>query len=152
MKNQNPYICHFDPDLHTFEYVRQESSFLFSAVLAVSAKILNPAIYPALKNHAESLSTESFRKGWKSPEVVQAMLIMTYWKELDDTRAWLTVGYAIRLAMELGWHKLGIDEDSSKQAQSEIAKRKNRSNERTWLVMFVYDRRSAKPWVLQKGH
>jgi hypothetical protein len=89
------------------------------------------------------LFTESFRRGDKSPEVVQAILLLTYWKELDDTRAWLSVGYAIRLSMELGWHKLTWNEgDEDNLSQSEVERRRNiRNLERTWLVLFVYDRR-----------
>lgn len=141
MKNLNPYVSHLDPSLHTFSYVQEKSSFLLGAILAVAAKILNPSQYPTLKDHAETLFTESFRHGCKSPEVVQAILILTYWKELDDTRAWLSVGYAIRISMDLGWHKLRPDSDQHHSSESELDRRKRRNIERNWLVLFVYDRR-----------
>jgi len=140
-KNLNPYICQLDPTLHTFAYIQEKSPFLLSTVLTVAAKILNPSIYPALKDHAETLFTESFRRGDKSPEAVQAILILTYWKELDDTRAWLSVGYAIRLSMDLGWHNLLPEQDQYLEAVSSLERRKRRNIERTWLVLFVYDRR-----------
>jgi hypothetical protein len=100
----NPYISQLDPRLHTFDYVRR-SSFLFTAVLAMSAKIFSPAVYHTLYDHAQDLYTESFRNGTKSTEIVQAILILTYWKQPQDTRAWTSVGYAIRMCMDMGWHK-----------------------------------------------
>lgn len=141
MENLNSYICQLDPTLHTLAYVQEKSSFLFTTVLAVAAKILNPSAYPALKDHAETLFTENFRRGDKSPEVIQAILILTYWKELDDTRAWLNVGYAIRLSMDLGWHKLSTEDDEHLDHRNSLDHRKRRNIERTWLVLFVYDRR-----------
>lgn len=141
MENLNPYICQLDPVLHTFTYVQGKSSFLLTTVLTVAAKILNPSAYPGLKDHAETLFCEGFRRGDKSPEVVQAILILTYWKELDDTRAWSNVGYAIRLSMDLGWHNLSTEDDQHFNTMSSIDQRKRRNVERTWLVLFVYDRR-----------
>lgn len=42
--------------------------------------------------------------------------------------------------MELGWHKLLLkEEDMTAMSIGEILKRRN--IERTWLVLFVYDRR-----------
>lgn len=141
IKNLNPYVSQLDPTLHTFAYIQEKSPFLLSTILTVAAKILNPSAYPALKDHAETLFTESFRRGDKSPEVVQAILILTYWKELDDTRAWLSVGYAIRLSMDLGWHKLLPGNDQHLDTKTSLDRRKKRNVERTWLVLFVYDRR-----------
>jgi hypothetical protein len=141
IKNLNPYVSQLDPTLHTFAYVQEKSPFLLSTILTVAAKILNPSAYPALKDHSETLFTESVRRGDKSPEVVQAILILTYWKELDDTRAWLSVGYAIRLSMDLGWHKLLPGNDQHLDTRTSFDQRKKRNVERTWLVLFVYDRR-----------
>lgn len=138
MRNLNHYVCHLDPHLHTFASVQEKSPLLLTACLAVTAKILNPSVYPGLKDHAELLKMECFRRGDKSPEIVQAILILTYWKESDDTRAWLSVGYAIRLCMDLGYYKLAPDQG---QEGSEMMIRERRNAERTWLVLFVYDRR-----------
>lgn len=136
MANLNPFVCQFDPLLHTFDYVRQSSPFLFSAILAASAKALNPSLQSHLREHAETLFARAFRRGDKSASTVQAILILTYWKEPEDTRAFVNVGLAIRIAMELGWHKLARTPGSS-----DLEARKARNIERTWLVLFVYDRR-----------
>lgn len=143
MKHLNPFVSQLDPQLHTLGYVRASSSFLFTAILSAAAKLLHAPLYPALSTHAEDLFVKSFRNGLKSVEIVQAILILTYWKKPDDNRAWLSVGHAIRMAIELGWHQLGSDEMQCSANASEITIRKFRDVERTWLVLFVYDRRSV---------
>lgn len=137
----NPYISQLDPVLHTFSYVRQKSAFLLTSILAASSKIYNSALYPTLHKHAEDLYLETVRTGTKSTEIVQAILILTYWKEPEDTRAWVTVGCVIRMCMDLGWHKLTPTSSLSRQVMAEKERRGARNIERTWLVLFVYDRR-----------
>jgi len=141
MKHLNPFISQLDPSLHTFQYVREKSSFLFTTILAAAAKLLHPALRNVLLAHAEELYVESFRSGAKSVETVQAILILTYWKEPRDNRAWLNVGYAIRMAIELGWHHLGSDGMRPPENTSDHQAMQFRNIERTWLVLFVYDRR-----------
>jgi hypothetical protein len=141
MKSLNPFICVLDPTLHKFQYVRERSSFLLAVILAASAKTFNPNLHPALYNYSEKLLVDSFAKNAKSPEVIQAMLLNTYWKQPDDTRCWSYIGYTIRLCMELGWHKLVVTNGHTSPEASELEIRQRRSIERTWLVLFVYDRR-----------
>ncbi|KAF2996279.1 hypothetical protein E8E13_005006 [Curvularia kusanoi] len=141
MRHLNPFVSQLDPELHTLSYVRVSSSFLFTAVLTAAAKLLHAPLYASLSALAEDLFVECFRGGTKSVEIVQAILILTYWKKPDDSRAWLSVGYATRMAIELGWHQLGGDEMKAPANASELTIRKFRNLERTWLVLFVYDRR-----------
>ncbi|RSL74081.1 hypothetical protein CEP53_000447 [Fusarium sp. AF-6] len=148
----NPYICQLDPILHTFPHVRQKSAFLFSAILTASAKAFNPVLYEKLYNHAQDLFTESFRHGTKSTETVQAILILTYWKELQDGRAWTSVGHAIRLCFDMGWHRLVPSSPQEQASGTESTRRALRNIERTWYVLFVYDRsislQTGKPWMI----
>ena len=137
----NPLISQLDSVLHTMAYVRLHSAFLFTTMLATTAKMFCPSVHPALHRHAETLMANCFMRGEKSPEIAQAMMIMTYWKEPDDTRAWLLIGYVIRMGMDLGWHLCahrpiqdGVARDGQKQ-------RELRNIQRTWYVLFVYDRR-----------
>jgi hypothetical protein len=140
MTELNPYISQLDPNLHSLEYVRQKSSFLLSAILTAASKSFEPALYPSLHAHAEKLFLEAFQRGDKSTETVQAIMILTYWKEPNDTRAWMSVGLAIRMSMDLGWHKLGSNATPPEDL-TEARQRSIRNDERTWLVLFVYDRR-----------
>jgi hypothetical protein len=137
MTKLNPYVSQLDPDLHSFTYVRYKSPFLFTAVLAAASKAFNSALYTTLHAHAENLFSQCLRQGEKSTESVQAILILTYWKEPSDARAWMSLGLAIRMGLDLNWHKLSPQEgDITNCNQREI-----RNVERTWLVLFVYDRR-----------
>lgn len=140
MTKLNPYISQLDPHLHSLKYVRQKSSFLLSAVLTAASKSFEPALYPSMLAHADKLFMEAFRRGDKSAETVQAIMVLTYWKEPNDTRAWMSVGLAIRMSMDLGWHKLGTTPTSPKDL-TDTRQREIRNDERTWLVLFVYDRR-----------
>ena len=141
MKNFNPLVCVMDPDLHTFQYVQNRSSFLLTVILAAASKAFNPALHETLQAHAEALSAKSFSSGPKTPETIQAFLLSTYWKQPDDSRSWAIIGYTIRLAMELGWHKFSTQPITDADGRSELYQRERRNMERTWQVLFVYDRR-----------
>ncbi|KAI1023770.1 hypothetical protein LB504_004986 [Fusarium proliferatum] len=148
----NPYISQLDPYLHTFSYVRSKSAFLLSSMLAMSAKAFNHVLYTKLYDHAQDLFSNVFRRGSKSVEVVQAILILTYWKEPQDTRVWTSVGYAIRICMDLGWQKLSACSPGASTSPSEMERRERRNVERTWYVLFVYDRsislQTGRPWMI----
>ncbi|KAI5358971.1 hypothetical protein Slin14017_G112540 [Septoria linicola] len=140
MMHLNPFVSQLDPDLHTMEWIRAKSAFLFTTTLMAASKSFNPALYSSLRDHAEMLLPDAFRRGTKSTEVVQAIPIMTYWKDPNDTRAFVNVGLAIRIAIELGWHEMESGSRFSSQ-HTETYTRELRNAERTWLVLFVYDRR-----------
>jgi len=141
MRCLNPYISQLDPKLHTFDYIRKRSSFLLTTILSTSSKAFHPSLHPALRAHSEKLMGEAFVKGTKSTETVQAIMIFTYWKEADEMRTWLLVGYAIRMSIELGWHALEPHIRDEQLTINEASAREARNIERTWLVLFVYDRR-----------
>lgn len=153
MQKINPYISQLDPALHSLSYLRK-CPFLLTAVLAAAAKAFESSLYPGLHAHAEHLFVESFRRGDKSAEVIQGICLLTYWKEPNDTRAWTSVGLAIRIAMDLGWHKLS-PHASRKPGLSELERREIRNAERTFLVLFVYDRslslQTGKPWMMERN-
>ncbi|KAH7007476.1 hypothetical protein EDB80DRAFT_752060 [Ilyonectria destructans] len=155
MEVLNPYISQLDPVLHTFAYVRQKSPFLLTTILAMAAKAFNPALYEKLHDHAQNLYGDCFRRGKKSTEIAQAILILTYWKEPEDTRAWTSLGYVIRMCMDLGWHRLMPYSARSRVSMTEKETREIRNIERTWYVLFVYDRsislQTGKPWMMERN-
>ncbi|KAI8405864.1 hypothetical protein FOFC_13325 [Fusarium oxysporum] len=138
----NPYISQLDPYLHTFTYVRSKSAFLLSSILAMSAKAFNHVLYAKLYDHSQDLFANVFRRGSKSIEIVQAILILTYWKEAQDTRVWTSVGYAIRICMDLGWHKLAHCGSAATTTETESQKRERRNIERTCL-------QTGRPWMIE---
>ncbi|KAK8065780.1 hypothetical protein PG997_012527, partial [Apiospora hydei] len=154
MNSLNPYISQMDPGLHTFDYVRQKCPFLFTAMLAAAAKALHPELYPKLHDHVEELFARYFRLGRKSTEIAQAVLIMTYWKEPDDSRAWVSLGYVIRMGVDLGWHRLKPYTVDQGGCSSDTQKREVRNIQRLWFILFVYDRsmslQTGKPWMIER--
>jgi hypothetical protein len=151
----NPYISQLDPQLHTLDYVRQKSAFLLSAVLAVAAKSSHPLLYERLLEHAESLLSECFMRGLKSTEIAQAVMLLTYWKKPEDSRAWVFLGYTVRMGMELGWHRLSRLSSADVASMTRDQQLEHRNIERTWYVLFVYDRsmslQTAKPWMIERS-
>lgn len=102
-------------------------------------------LYPKLRAHAESMLRDILSSGQKSAEIVQGICLLTFWKEPVDARAWLLIGYAIRACIEMGWHKLDINSEDDLGMfhvhEKEIEIRERRNKERTWLMLFVHDRR-----------
>ncbi|KKZ62248.1 hypothetical protein EMCG_00415 [[Emmonsia] crescens] len=155
----NPFIALFDPKLHALKYIRIRSSFLFSALLSTAAKIFKPSLYPKLHEHVESILKDILSTGQISTEIVQGICLLTFWKEPSDSRAWLLVGYAIRAAIEMGWHKLNppclhsFASSMRESVETELEVRERRNKERSWLMLFVYDRsvslQLGKPWMIQ---
>ncbi|KAI2318456.1 hypothetical protein LOZ00_003308 [Ophidiomyces ophidiicola] len=145
-KYMNPFICQFDPAIHTIHYIRTRSSFLFAALLAAAAKVFSPQLYFNLHDHVEFLLRDILGSGQKSTEIVQGICLVTHWKEPSDSRAWMLVGYAIRACMEMGWHKLSPTNMAPPgRREDELELRERRNKERTWLMLFVYDRSFRRP-------
>jgi len=139
--------------LHTFDYIRERSSFLLAVILAGASKAFHPPLHLQLRAHAEELLAKTFIRGDKSVEVVQGIMAFTYWKDPDDTRTWLLIGYAIRMCIELGWHELkAVDVNDYKD---ELQIREAMNVRRTWLILFVYDRsissQMGRPWMIEQN-
>ena len=81
----NPYINLFDPSLHTFQYVRGRSSFLFTTLLMAGSKYFLTKCYRECQELADDLAYTAFKNQWRSVEVVQAFSCLTYWKEASDS-------------------------------------------------------------------
>lgn len=81
----NPFINLFDATLHTPEYVRKKSPFLFTVLIMAGCKFFKPECYKDCQKLAYEFAVRAFAEGWKSVEVVQAFACLTYWREPDDT-------------------------------------------------------------------
>lgn len=92
----------------------------------------------------------AFADGWKSVEVVQAFMCLTYWKEPEEERTWMFVGYAARMAVELGLSQ--FVGKNTLEGETEVQMRERRNRERTYLVLFVHDRslstQTGRQWML----
>ncbi|OCH95228.1 hypothetical protein OBBRIDRAFT_721011 [Obba rivulosa] len=145
----NPFINLFDPALHSAAYVRARCPLLFTTMLMASCKFFKPELYAQLTRLANDFATRAFMEGWRRVEVVQAFACLTYWKEPTDTRVWMYIGYACRMAVDL---RLNRYVGHRTQQESEFELRERRNRERTYLVLFVHDRslsmQTGKLWML----
>ncbi|KAF9232013.1 hypothetical protein BU15DRAFT_67851 [Melanogaster broomeanus] len=120
----NPFINLFDPQLHSVNYVRSKCPLLFTTLIAAGCKFFEPSLYKECLHLAHELAVRAFAEGWKRLEVVQAFACLTYWREQDENRTWMYIGY--------------------------LLERRNR--ERTYLVLFVHDRslsmQTGRHWML----
>ncbi|CAL1703835.1 unnamed protein product [Somion occarium] len=144
----NSFINLFDPALHTVHYVRSRSPFLFTVIIMACCKFFKPSLYQRTHKMAQEYAITAFAENWKSVEVAQAFACLTYWKEPDDTRTWTYIGYACRMAVELGLNEYVAYPQNETPLQ--FLERRNR--ERTFLVLFVHDRslstQTGRPWML----
>lgn len=145
----NPFINLFDPALHTAAYVRSKSRFLFTTLMMAVCKFFEPKKYTQCQEVANDMAIKAFTYGWKSVEVCQAFACLTYYKEPDDKRTWTLIGYASRMAVELGLNRY-IPHPSERENTLQRLERRNR--ERTYLVLFIHDRslstQTGRMWML----
>ncbi|KAK7023786.1 Zn(2)-C6 fungal-type domain-containing protein [Favolaschia claudopus] len=133
----NPFINLFDPALHSVHYVRAKCPFLFTTLIMAGCKFFKPEAFKPCQKLAHEFAVRAFAEAWKRVEVVQAFACLTYWKDPDDNRTWTYIGYACRMAVELGLNRY-------------LLERRNR--ERTYLVLFTHDRslsiQTGRSWML----
>ncbi|XP_006458399.1 hypothetical protein AGABI2DRAFT_199954, partial [Agaricus bisporus var. bisporus H97] len=147
----NPFINIFDPQLHTHTYVRNRCPLLFSTLIMAAAKFFKPEVFKQCQKLANDLAFRAFQESWKSVEVVQAFACLTYWREPEDNRTWTYIGYACRMAVELGLNRY----TKSSQTETTLQKLERRNRERTYLILFVHDRslstQTGRHWMLPEN-
>jgi len=145
----NPFINLFDPTLHSVAYVRSKCPLLFTTLIMAGCKFFEPSLYKECLRLAHELAIRAFAENWKRVEVVQAFACLTYWREQDDNRTWMYIGYACRMAVELGLNRYVAKPPAH---ESDFQLRERRNKERTYLVLFVHDRslsmQTGRHWML----
>ncbi|KAH9967928.1 fungal-specific transcription factor domain-containing protein [Russula dissimulans] len=145
----NPFVNLFDPALHTPDYVRFKSPFLFTVLIMAGCKFFKPESFKPCQKLAHEFAVRAFAENWKSVEVVQAFACLTYWREPEDTRTWMYIGLACRMAVELGLNRYVSPPPPT---ETELQLRERRNRERTYLVLFVHDRslsmQTGRQWML----
>jgi hypothetical protein len=81
----NPFVNLFDPALHTPDYVRSKSPFLFTVLIMAGCKFFKPESFKPCQKLAHEFAIRVFADNEKSVEVVQAFACLTYWREPEDT-------------------------------------------------------------------
>lgn len=73
--------------------VRKSSTVLFTSILAVSAKFFRTDIYQTLLLSAQQLVVRGTGEGTNIHiGLIQACLLLVYWKQPQDTSAWIRTG------------------------------------------------------------
>lgn len=145
----NPFINLFEPALHTVSYIRSRCPFLFTTIIMACCKFFAEELYRHVQQLANEFAVKAFAEGWKRVEVCQAFACLTYWRDPDDNRTWTYIGYACRMAVELGLNRY-VEKRPLDETDLQLLERRNR--ERTYLVLFVHDRslstQTGRQWML----
>ncbi|GAA5877436.1 hypothetical protein JCM16303_003331 [Sporobolomyces ruberrimus] len=132
----NCFIILLDRKLHTPEFVRKSSTVLFTSILAVSAKFFRTDIYQTLLLSAQQLVVRGTGEGTNIHiGLIQACLLLVYWKQPQDTSAWIRTGFALRAAYHLGLHV----KRTTPLPQDEHEARLQLDRERTWITLICFD-------------
>ncbi|GAA5838307.1 hypothetical protein JCM9279_003194 [Rhodotorula babjevae] len=124
-----------DPALHSPEWVRHKSALLYTAVITVTAKAERPQVYNACVLLSNKLVGQAVEFSLSTVEVVQSLLLLTHWKQPNDSSSWRKVGYAIRTAQELRLNVRAL----RPLPEDERHARKILNRERVWLNLVVAD-------------
>ncbi|KAK9895484.1 hypothetical protein P389DRAFT_197541 [Cystobasidium minutum MCA 4210] len=86
----NPFLGIFDRSLHTAEYVRNTSSLLFTAILAVATRHrfreAHTACLQQVHAHLDTILSRDRKRPWLP--TIQALCTLAYWKESNDDGGW----------------------------------------------------------------
>ncbi|BGP13502.1 hypothetical protein JCM10213v2_001424 [Rhodosporidiobolus nylandii] len=102
-----PFFFLLLPELHTVNFLRQNSPFLTTSLAFVAATFdpLSAHITPSLSRHVRRIMLDILDSGLRSIEIVQSFFILSHWASPDiaheTDRAWQWLGQAWRTATEL---------------------------------------------------
>lgn len=148
--------------MHTPTLIGSRSPFLFTAVCAVASKFYPKRrdLHPRCLGAAKRCAFDVLVKGYKSVEIVQALLLLSLWNQpaerFEEDRTWAFSGIAIRMALDLNLHRKttaklpsSVEDGVVQQYERELLNR-----ERTWLYCFIIDRslsaQMGKPYSVRE--
>ncbi|CED85490.1 Transcription factor domain, fungi [Phaffia rhodozyma] len=107
MNRLNPICSLLDSVLHTPEWTRSTSPVLYTAILMAATQLTLVDRHARLRMFAKSLSGLAFAEGVCEIGLCQALFLLGFWRRTDEVAGggWKLVGYAIRIAYELGLHR-----------------------------------------------
>lgn len=143
----NPIMGLFDPFLHSVTYVRARSAMLTSVIAALAARLSDTErdanISVELESHwRQRLLPEALLGGYKSVELSQAFVVLALYHKptnrLSEDRSWQYLGFAIRIATEIGINRL--TQPSLEVKDNEQVRRRMRNRVRLWITLYLVDR------------
>ncbi|KAL4972451.1 hypothetical protein BDW66DRAFT_169596 [Aspergillus desertorum] len=139
-----------DPLIHTVEFVRSKSAFLFTSIMATAGLFLPPAaaMSKRLSRHCKFLANKVMQERLRSVEIVLAFMVNVPWMAPgaclgDDALAPSTValhGGSLELICIDARRALQIDGFDDVDPASNWGRRLLRRRERTWVALFVLER------------
>ncbi|KAJ9095193.1 hypothetical protein QFC19_007648 [Naganishia cerealis] len=150
MTELNSALPLLDPVIHTFDFVRNTSPFLLSTTLCVASRFLRGgpdttpelvtsippekarAVHESCLRLARQQMQLTFQYAMSTLEIVQAITLLSIWKEPDDDKAGFYFNRAVVMAKEL---HLGRIERSRPRTEEEAHWR--RIKHRVWLGLFI---------------
>lgn len=135
-----------DPTVHTHDFVRDRSKFLYCAILSVISRYLNATtfaadgtqkrllspVYVYCKKAASAHLRAVLGNIETSLEVIQGLTILTFHKDPEDEKACLNLYRAIAIAREIG-----LDQVRASPDMSDDERLWTRIKQRVWLSLFV---------------
>ncbi|KAK0559490.1 hypothetical protein OC844_004369 [Tilletia horrida] len=155
----NPLLLVFDPFLHSVGSVRRRSAFLTTVIISLAARFVDTQRDAALAVSLEHLwlgkqLPRILSEGYKSIEIAQAFVILAMFhkpmRSLADDRSWQYLGFAIRMATEIGVNRR-IKPSEAVRSREQV-RRRERNRERLWCNLFLCDRimsaQTGRPWTI----
>ncbi|BEJ15341.1 hypothetical protein CspHIS471_0411080 [Cutaneotrichosporon sp. HIS471] len=145
VKHFNRAMAIIDPVIHTHDYVRQTSPFLYTVIMCIGSRYLDQVgqeplaishndVHRDIVVMAQNHLMWAFAEALCRVDVVQAIVALTLWKEPDDDKAAFYFNRAVVLAQELRLsdnpppHILDTMTDSER--------REVRHRQRLWMTLF----------------
>ncbi|WWC90316.1 uncharacterized protein L201_005249 [Kwoniella dendrophila CBS 6074] len=152
MTHHNGYLPMMDATIHTHDYVRERSSFLYTAILCVTSRYLSSlsthttdgqnispesaqSVHQQILVLARDLMTWAFAEAIISIDVLRAMVILTMFKEPNDDKAGYHLNRAILLGKELNLGRIPSAVEMNRLNEDEH--RSLRMKQRVWLCLFI---------------
>ncbi|KAK8052230.1 hypothetical protein PG993_003615 [Apiospora rasikravindrae] len=116
-----------DPIIHTVDFVRSRSAFLFTSIAAASA-LFSPsleALYKRLSNHRQKLAGLIMANRYKSVEIILAFMVNIPWisagEHWADDATSTYISMALTVALDLSLNKIIISETPDVRMLDSIA-------------------------------
>ncbi|WVQ95291.1 hypothetical protein IAU59_002386 [Kwoniella sp. CBS 9459] len=150
MKRYNAGLPMLDQNIHTHDYVRKSSSFLYTAILCVTSRYLSTiasaengtpispesaqSVHQQILVLARDHMTWAYAEATATIDVVRALVVLSINKEPDDDKAWFHISRAVLLGKELNLGRIPPRSELEKMDEDEH--RRLRARQRTWLCLF----------------
>ncbi|KPA37370.1 hypothetical protein FLAG1_09813 [Fusarium langsethiae] len=139
----NTLVGLLDPQLYSFTYTRSRSSLLFTVVLAVASRAFQPQSHKIIRDHSEALLGKALLGCNSTIEIIWAIICIYHWKDANDKRGEILIGFASQMAAYAEWNKTYRDTSGGGQilGSAELQLRQERDRERVLAILYNIERR-----------